>query len=597
MVLSHAAPPGSLITFTYTLTDATGKDVVQQTTAEVDNTGKAALLSVATVDDALYENNESFKVHVDGVTLDGNPVFEHLNLNDATQETIITDDRGTDADDTVTVNMTGDALVNEGSEASYSITLDKAAPPGSKVLLTYSYPSGGAEKSDITEMAEAVINADGKTATFKVVANIDNVYEGAQAFTVSVNGVVQADGTTPAFEKVISSAASISTTIMDEGDKPEVESLVADNDGQVTEGGTAGWTLSMSNPSTTPTTITLNIATGESATQGADYATSFKVYDADGELMATVPANSPTFILPAGEDTVRVELDTIDDAYIENNETLTLQARTSDQTGWTAANTATTIVDDLGNDAADTVTVTLSGDTSVIEGETANYTVDLSHPVPAGTKILLKYSYKDAGGSDITAQTEAIVQNSGSTATFSVSTVNDTHLDRDESFTVRVDGIVDGNDSAVFEYMNLAKASVTTAIEDNEGSVQVTSLTRLQDGNENGDSWPGWTLNVNNAADSPTTLTLQFDDSQQATFGEDFTGVLHIYTGQAGDPQMVTITDPSQPVTWDLPENLSSVRVYAQPKDDALYEGNESIILNAKVDGTNLTGWSQKRRI
>ncbi|WP_175402077.1 hypothetical protein, partial [Veronia pacifica] len=133
--------------------------------------------------------------------------------------------------------------------------------------------------------------------------------------------------------------------------------------------------------------------------------------------------------------------------------------------------------------------------------------------------------------------------------------------------------------------------SVETTILDNEDAVQVDSIARLRDGREDGnadeDHWPGWTLNVNNAADTPTTLTLRFDPEQQATLGEDFTGKLHIYTGADNDPQSVTVTDISQPVIWDLPAGTQNVQVFVEPMDDALYESSENLILNAKVDSAN----------
>ncbi|RXJ74006.1 hypothetical protein CS022_04970 [Veronia nyctiphanis] len=154
--------------------------------------------------------------------------------------------------------------------------------------------------------------------------------------------------------------------------------------------------------------------------------------------------------------------------------------------------------------------------------------------------------------------------------------VNDVVYEGTETFTLKT----------ATKGSGIWKSAADITLTDDEVAPEVTSLTKIHDGNEDGNGWPGWTLNVNNASDSPTEITLQFDPSQQATFGEDFTGVLHIYT-DAENAQTVTITEPNQPITWDLPADISSVRVYAQPKEDSLYEGNESIILNAKVEGTN----------
>ncbi|MFD2179310.1 calcium-binding protein, partial [Veronia pacifica] len=404
-----------VVTFEYTLTDATGADIIQKTSAVVDSSGMAARLVIDTVDDALYEASETFTVKVDSITLDGNPVFENLNLDSATVDTVIMDDRGQDTADTVIVTLDGDAQVNEGTSATYTVMLDKTAPPGSKVLLTYTYDT--ADEQDITEIHEAIILSDGKTANFSVEAKNDSMYEGPQAFTISVHGIVQQDGTTPAFEHIDDTAAHLTTTIMDETDRPEVTTLTADNGGQVTEGDTASWTLSLNNPSTTPTTITLTVADGATATGGEDVATVFRIIGDGNVILDTTSGNPPTFTLPAGLDTVRIELDTLDDVYIETQETLTLQARTDNQQNWTVADHVTTLHDDRGTDAADTVAVTLTPDKDdVTEGEAVTYTVELTHVAPPGSVVTFEYTLTDASGTDIVQKASAVVDSSGMTA-------------------------------------------------------------------------------------------------------------------------------------------------------------------------------------
>ncbi|WP_274059337.1 hypothetical protein, partial [Vibrio parahaemolyticus] len=70
-------------------------------------------------------------------------------------------------EDTVTVTMTGPANVVEGDTTTeYTVTLSDPAPVGSIVTLAYSYTTASGD--DITETTQAIIGADGVTATFTI---------------------------------------------------------------------------------------------------------------------------------------------------------------------------------------------------------------------------------------------------------------------------------------------------------------------------------------------------------------------------------------------------------------------------------------------
>ncbi|MBW3763356.1 hypothetical protein GL264_21615, partial [Aeromonas jandaei] len=96
--------------------------------------------------------------------------------------------------------------------ATYTVTLSDAAPVGSIVTLSYTYTS--ASGKDITETTQAVIGADGKTATFTIATVDDKFAEGDEKFSVSVSGVQTPSGSN-VFEKLDLSGASVETTIKD----------------------------------------------------------------------------------------------------------------------------------------------------------------------------------------------------------------------------------------------------------------------------------------------------------------------------------------------------------------------------------------------
>ncbi|EPD5575245.1 calcium-binding protein, partial [Vibrio parahaemolyticus] len=317
-------------------TTASGDDITETTQAIIGADGVTATFTIDTVDDVYAEGDEVFRVSVSGIVdSDSNPIFEALDVSNAFVDTTISDETDPGPEDTVTVTMTGPASVVEGDTTTeYTVTLSDPAPVGSIVTLAYSYTTASGD--DITETTQAIIGADGVTATFTI-DTVDDVYaEGDEVFRVSVSGIVDSDSN-PIFEALDVSNAFVDTTISDETD-------------------------------------------------------------------------------PGPEDTV---------------------------------------------------TVTMTGPANVVEGDTTtDYTVTLSDPAPVGSIVTLAYSYTTASGDDITETTQAIIGADGVTATFTIDTVDDVYAEGDEVFRVSVSGIVDSDSNPIFEALNLDNAFVDTTISD-----------------------------------------------------------------------------------------------------------------------------------
>nr|MCU8459120.1 VWA domain-containing protein [Vibrio vulnificus] len=123
----------------------------------------------------------------------------------------------------------------------------------------------------------------------------------------------------------------------------------------------------------------------------------------------------------------------------------------------------------------DTVTVTLTGPDSIVEGETSGeYTVTLSDAAPEGTVITLSYSYTTASGDDIVETAQAVVGADGKTATFTIATVDDKLAEGSEAFTVSVRDVQTPEGEAVFEALNLDNATKQTTITDNDAPPTVS---------------------------------------------------------------------------------------------------------------------------
>ncbi|ELS0752308.1 VWA domain-containing protein, partial [Vibrio vulnificus] len=118
------------------------------------------------------------------------------------------------------VTLTGpDSIVEGETSGEYTVTLSDAAPEGTVITLSYSYTTASGD--DIVETAQAVVGADGKTATFTIATVDDKLAEGSEAFTVSVRDVQMPEGEA-VFEALNLDNATKQTTITDNDAPPTV---------------------------------------------------------------------------------------------------------------------------------------------------------------------------------------------------------------------------------------------------------------------------------------------------------------------------------------------------------------------------------------
>ncbi len=406
-------------------------------------------VSLDTIDDNLAEGSETFSLS--GSTPDQpTPV---------TGVATITDEAEQGPEDTVTVNMTGPNSVSEGETTSeYTVTLSEPAPVGSIVTLAYSYTTASGD--DITETTQAIIGADGVTATFTI-DTVDDVYaEGDEVFRVSVSGIVDSDSN-PIFEALNLDNAFVDTTISDETDPGPEDTVTVTMTGpaNVVEGDTTtDYTVTLSDPAPVGSIVTLaysyTTASGDDITE-----TTQAIIGADG-VTATFTIDTVDDVYAEGDEVFRVSVSGI----VDSDSNPIFEALNLDN-----AFVDTTISDETDPGPEDTVTVTMTGPANVVEGDTTtDYTVTLSDPAPVGSIVTLAYSYTTASGDDITETTQAIIGADGVTATFTIDTVDDSDDEPDEVYRVSVASIVDGDDNPIFEALDLTNAYVDTTIIDND---------------------------------------------------------------------------------------------------------------------------------
>ncbi|MBE4548368.1 calcium-binding protein [Vibrio parahaemolyticus] len=534
VTLSDPAPVGSIVTLAYSYTTASGDDITETTQAVIGADGVTATFTIDTVDDVYAEGDEVFRVSVSGIVdSDSNPIFEALNLDNAFVDTTISDETDPGPEDTVTVTMTGPANVVEGDTTTdYTVTLSDPAPVGSIVTLAYSYTTASGD--DITETTQAIIGADGVTATFTI-DTVDDVYaEGDEVFRVSVSGIVDGDSN-PIFEALDVSNAFVDTTISDETDPGPEDTVTVTMTGpaNVVEGDTTtDYTVTLSDPAPVGSIVTLaysyTTASGDDITE-----TTQAIIGADG-VTATFTIDTVDDVYAEGDEVFRVSVSGIVDG--DSNpifEALDVSNAFVD----------TTISDETDPGPEDTVTVTMTGPANVVEGDiTTEYTVTLSDPAPVGSIVTLAYSYTTASGDDITETTQAIIGVDGVTATFTIDTVDDVYAEGDEVFRVSVSGIVDGDSNPIFEALNLDNAFVDTTISDETDPGPEDTVTVTMTGPANvveGDTTTEYTVTLSDPAPVGSIVTLAY--SYTTASGDDITETTQAIIGVDGVTATFTI--------------------------------------------------------
>ncbi|WP_321141185.1 Calx-beta domain-containing protein, partial [Vibrio cholerae] len=438
----------------------------------------AISVSVKTTDDNVYEGDETFGLVVtesNGVTSNGS-VKGTATIKDGGS---VTPPDGTSDDDRPSVESISSPTVSEGDSATFDVSLSNASTAATTVTLTLAGDSatknvdfnGTSVSVIINGVSKPVsVNGDGtfsvdvpaNTTTFSVSVQTtdDNVFEGDESFTLS--------GKTATQETAITGTATIkddgSVTPPDgtpDDDRPVVSGISSPT---VSEGHSATFDVSLSNASTTATTVTLTLA-GDSATAGTDFTDSEVTITYQGGSTQTVAVNGDgTFdvAIPAGDTTFSISVQTTDDDVFEGDETFTLSGQTGSQT--TATTGTATIKDDGsvtppdGTSDDDRPSVESISSPTVSEGDNATFNVSLSNVSTTETTVTLTLEGGSAtAGTDFTDSEVTITYQDGTTqtvavngdgtfevaipagdTTFSVSveTIDDDVFEGDENFTL-----------------------------------------------------------------------------------------------------------------------------------------------------------------
>ncbi len=305
------------------------------------------LVRTPVVNDALDENSENF-------TLTATRTAGTTSNASATGTATITDN---DPTPSLSVN---DVTVNEAA-GTMTFTVSLSAASGLPVSVAYGTSNGSATAgADYTATSGTLNFAAGVTSqTITVPIANDSTYEGAETLTVTLSSPTNA---------TIADGSGLGT-IRDDGTGSggtdnDTPSLAVSSVTVAEDAGYAQFTVSLSNPSATATTVSLGLTNG-SATSPADYTTALEVSTDGGATWAA--AASAT--IAAGQTSVLVRTPVVNDSLTEVAENFTLTAtRTAGTTSNLSASGTATITDNDTPPAGRDVTVTTAEDTPMVFG-------------------------------------------------------------------------------------------------------------------------------------------------------------------------------------------------------------------------------------
>ncbi|WP_233215462.1 beta strand repeat-containing protein [Rhodopirellula bahusiensis] len=449
-----AALSGSTVVITYTHGGSAGP---------VDK----LLLSVNTSDDNIALNNlvegpEDFTLTIsDYVGPSTSGAVDSVSPTEATLTTTIVDL------DTATFTLTqpaaqGTAGVDEGVDASYTLTLDGNLQGGETASVEIDITLSGAnpaETADFTEaflqdVDDAIALYNGPSGSYARVGNVltytkgasdgtvadltillptvdDAIVEGPETYSVAISNVTTPSSTGAT---IALGADTTATTMINDND---TATFLVDNVTVNEADGTMTFTVTLSNAIDIDVDVNVSFA-DVSATSPADY---------DGATQTlTFLANDAT----ASNLTQTVTVSVVDDAVVEPNETFTVSLAVTTAIGsrsvdTTDTGTGTIVNDDAELSIADAGSLDELNDTQT---QTFNFVVTRSGDTSSTASAAYTVSGADVDGLDfvggsLPSGTVNFLAGE-STATITVSVEGDNAVEMDEDFTVTLSGASTG---------------------------------------------------------------------------------------------------------------------------------------------------------
>ena len=523
-------------------------------------------ITVQTTKDTLDEGTgETFTVTISSPSGGGGPA-PSLGTSESVTTTITDDD---DAPTGITLSASPDTLGEDDAATSVTVTatLKGDSTRTEATVVTIGTLGGTATKgTDYTATTLATIaiaaNSSAATGTLTITPTDDLVVEGDETITIPGTTTVTGLDVSDAIITLTDDDKSTSEP-GEEDDKDSAELSVRGPSTNVPEGSEATFTVTLSAAVSKAVTVAWSAPLSTDAAEAADLgATSgtvtFAANSAAG-AMQTFTITATDDVLSETAESFTVTLGTI---------TSTLSSQVSLKNG--ASSATATIA------ASDPITISISGPTSVDEGDaTTAYTVSL---LPVGvtptSDLTVNYRTSDGtatAGTDYTAKsgTLTFTQAAAGAQTFAVQTTEDTFHESDETFTVTISSPSGGGGATP----TIGTASVTTTIDDDDDAISGITLTVSPTSVGEDDAKTEFTV----TASLGGSTTRPSDTVVTLTLG-----------GTAGSSDY-TVNTSLGSITIPASTTSATGKLELTPTDDTVVEGDETIEISGTTTVTGLS--------
>ncbi|MFM2589834.1 Ig-like domain-containing protein [Vibrio sp. TBV020] len=632
--------------------DYTDENGVQQSVT-VANGGQLVLdgsittmtVSVGTVNDDIFEGTESFELDVTttGTIGDDN---EPLNLTDSGSATLVDDqDDGEGNADMPTLTVDDAGEVTEGNTASFAVSLDKEVDGtlthtfelnvanfsaemedfllSGQLTVDYTDENGMQQSVTVANGGQLVLDGSITTMTVSVGTVNDDIFEGTESFELDVTTT----GTIGDDNEPLNLSDSGSATLVDDQDDGEgnadMPTLTVDDAGEVTEGNTASFAVSLDKEVDGTLTHTFELNVANFSAEMEDFLLSGQLTvdytDENGMQQSVTVANGGQLVLDGSITTMTVSVGTVNDDIFEGTESFELDVTTTGTIGDDneplnlSDSGSATLVDDQddGEDNADMPTLTVDDAGEVTEGNTASFAVSLDKEVD-GTlthtfdldvanfsaemedfllngQLTVDYTDENGVQQSVTVANggQLVLDGSITMMTVSVGTVNDDIFEGTESFELDVTttGTI-GDDNDPLNLTDSGSATIVDDQDEGEGNADMPTLTVDDAGEVTEGNTASFAVSLDKEVDGTLTHTFELDVANFSAEMEDFllNGQLTVdYTDENGLQQSVTVANGGQLV---LDGSVTTMTVSVGTVNDDIFEGTESFELDVTTTGT-----------
>ncbi|WP_176293141.1 Calx-beta domain-containing protein [Vibrio natriegens] len=528
---------------------------------------------IASTQDEVYEGAEDFSVTVTGIGA--------VQGSDTGLATIVDDGSGPEPDpddDRPNVSISDAGIVDEGDIASFTVSLSNASEDAVQVQLTLN--PGETEAGDLgtleynTGSGWVSVSVDGMVTVpagmtefdVRIASTQDEVYEGAEDFSVTVTGIGAVQGSDTGL-----------ATIVDDGSGPEPDpdddrpNVSISDAGIVDEGDIASFTVSLSNASEDAVQVQLTLNPDE--TEIGDLGT--LEYNT-GSGWVSVPVDGMVTV-PAGMTEFDVRVATIDDEAYEGPEDFSVTVTGVGVVQGQDTGTAT-IVDDGTITDDDRPSVSISDAGLVDEGNTATFTVTLSNASEDAVQVQLALNPEETeigdlgtleyntGAGWVSVPVDGMVTVPAGMTEFDVrvATIDDEVYEGPEDVSVTVTGVgaVQGQDTGTATIVDDG-----TLIDDDRPTVYI-----VEDSvgvNEGSDAV--YTVRLSAAADIDVTVRLNTSTGGANTAEPNDIGAIKVTLSDG-----VTVVTANIDGTYTIPAGATDLKLFVPTTDDNVYEGDET---------------------